>query len=130
MIVDAVRVSCGSDGVVAEDDPLRPPFSPPDPGHKPSEVNPAAEARLHPHNLNEANSTSEARLHSEAQASLIETQQRQDHKTPDNTLSGDTKVRHSRTFILRKIFLKSSINFKIPSWHPQPLLNTLHCPFL
>ncbi|XP_063585098.1 LIM/homeobox protein Awh-like [Penaeus indicus] len=65
MIVDAVRVACGSDGVMVEDeDPLRPPpFSPPlDSGHNPSEANPAA---------------GEARLHAELQSTLIEQQDQQ-----------------------------------------------------
>ncbi|XP_071518539.1 LIM/homeobox protein Awh-like isoform X1 [Panulirus ornatus] len=90
MIVDAVRVSCGSDGVMAEDDPLRPPFTPPDPGHNPSEANPVAEARLHPHNPSEANPTAEARLHSDPQPSLIQTQQ-QDQKCSEKSLSRDSK---------------------------------------
>ncbi|XP_047469144.1 LIM/homeobox protein Lhx9-like [Penaeus chinensis] len=67
MIVDAVRVACGSDGVMVEDeDPLRPPpFSPPlDSGHNPSEANPAA---------------GEARLHAELQSTLIEQQDQQQH---------------------------------------------------
>ncbi|XP_053634854.2 LIM/homeobox protein Awh-like [Cherax quadricarinatus] len=89
MIVDAVTVSCGSDGVMAEDDPLRPAFSPPDPSHNPSEANPSAEARLH--HPSQANATAEARRHTEPQASLIETQQQQEHKFPEKTLSGDTK---------------------------------------
>lgn len=84
MIVDAVRVSCGSDGVMAEDDALRPPFTPPDPAHNPSQ----AEARLHP---DEADPAAEARLHSDPQPSLIKTQQ-QDHTCSDKSLSGESKV--------------------------------------
>ncbi|XP_037779724.1 LIM/homeobox protein Lhx9-like [Penaeus monodon] len=75
MIVDAVRVACGSDGVMVEDeDPLRPPpFSPPlDSGHNPSEANPAA---------------GEARLHAELQSTLIEQQDQQQRCTEKGVVS-------------------------------------------
>lgn len=79
MIVDAVRVACGSDGVMVEDeDPLRPPpFSPPpDSGHNPSEANSAA---------------GEARLHAELQSTLIE-QQDQRH-CAEKGVDSEAKVR-------------------------------------
>lgn len=80
MIVDAVRVACGSDGVMVEDeDPLRPPpFSPPlDSGHNPSEANPAA---------------GEARLHAELQSTLIE-QQDQQQRCAEKGVVSEVKVR-------------------------------------